>query len=118
MLKVKAIWKVGYPSGKDKKIYSDGDVFKCDEKWGKRKAEQGKVEILEEIKAKKKRKPDKPLDLNTDMTKFTVKEAEKLIKKTEDTKVLEALKEQEEAQEEPRVTLISVLAERIAELEE
>lgn len=49
MLKVKAIWRVGYPSGPDKKIYSDGDVFECDSEWGKRKAEQGKVEIVEEL---------------------------------------------------------------------
>ena len=47
MLKVKAIWTVGYPSGPDKKIYSDGDLFVCDEEWGRRKAEQGKVEIVE-----------------------------------------------------------------------
>ncbi len=49
MLKVKAIWRVGYPPGSGKKIYSGGDVFKCDDEWGKRKAEQGKVEIIERI---------------------------------------------------------------------
>jgi hypothetical protein len=45
---VKAEWKVGYPSGKSKKIYNPGDKFQCSKEWGKKKAENGKVKILKE----------------------------------------------------------------------
>ena len=48
MMLVRAEWKVGYPSGKNKKIYSPGDKFKCSKKWGKKKAEAGKVTIIKE----------------------------------------------------------------------
>ena len=59
MLEVKAIWTVGYPAGEEKKIYSDGDVFKCDDAWGNKRAEQGKVEILNEVKEEKEEPPVK-----------------------------------------------------------
>ena len=59
MLEVKAIWTVGYLAGEEKKIYSDGDVFKCDDAWGNKRAEQGKVEILSEVKEEKEEPPVK-----------------------------------------------------------
>ena len=59
MLEVKAIWTVGYPAGEEKTIYSDGDVFKCDDVWGNKRAEQGKVEILSEVKEEKEEPPVK-----------------------------------------------------------
>jgi len=46
---VKAEWKVGYPTGKKRVIYSPGDKFKCDNNWGEKKAEAGKVTIIKEI---------------------------------------------------------------------
>lgn len=113
MLEVKAIWTVGYPEDSEKKkVYSGGDKFKCDDEWGKKKAKQGKVEILGEVKS------DNSPDLKTDITEYTVKEAETLIDGIKDTDVLEALIEQEKDQKEPRVTLISALTERIEDLEE
>ncbi len=48
MMLVKAKWRVGYPTGEDKKIYSPGDKFRCDKKWGKKKAEAGKVTVIKE----------------------------------------------------------------------
>jgi hypothetical protein len=51
-VKVKAVWTVGYPAGENKKIYSDGQIFKADIKWAREQAREGKVEILEEAKAK------------------------------------------------------------------
>ena len=65
---VKAEWKIGYPSGKEKEIYSPGDKFKCNNKWGKKKAEAGKVtiikkEVINEDMSVKKLK-DKAKDLS------------------------------------------------------
>lgn len=52
MLEVRAIWTVGYPVGSgDKKIYSNGDVFECDEKFARKQARAGKVEIIQEAES-------------------------------------------------------------------
>lgn len=48
MMLVRAEWRVGYPAGEDKKIYSPGDEFKCDKDWGKKKAASGKVTVIRE----------------------------------------------------------------------
>ena len=47
MVKVKAVWKVGYPAGSKKKIYSEGDEFECDKEWASQKEAESKVEIVE-----------------------------------------------------------------------
>ena len=46
MMLVRAEWRVGYPAGKEKEIYSPGYEFKCDKDWGKKKAKAGKVTII------------------------------------------------------------------------
>ena len=48
MMLVRAEWRVGYPSGKEKEIYSPGDEFKCNRDWGKKKAAAGKVTVIKE----------------------------------------------------------------------
>jgi len=48
MMLVKADWKVGYPTGKERVIYSPADKFKCDEDWGKKKAAAGKITVIKE----------------------------------------------------------------------
>ena len=48
MMLVRAEWRVGYPTGEEKEIYSPGDEFKCDEEWGKKKAEAGKITVIKE----------------------------------------------------------------------
>lgn len=107
MPKVKAQWEVGYPAGPDRKIYSDGDVFTCDDKWGKKKAAEGKVSILEEIKKEEIIK----------ITDMTVDEAEEIIEKCEDIKQLESwLKEEKDSKN--RKTAIEYLNDRLDELRE
>lgn len=110
MLKVQADWKVGYPASPNKKIYLEGDVFNCDEKWGRKKAAEGKVTILEEVAEKKKESVIK-------MTDLTVDESDEVINKCEDIKQLESWL-QEEKENKNRKTTIEYLTDRLEELRE
>jgi len=108
MLKVKSNWKVGYPAGPDKKIYLEGDVFTCDDSWGKKKDAQGRVTILKEVEEKKKEPVIK-------MTELTVDEADEVIDNCKDIKQLEAWL-QEEKKNKDRKTTIEYLTDRLEEL--
>ena len=108
MLKVKANWKVGYPPGPDKKIYLEGDEFTCDEKWGQKKASQGKINILEKIEEKE------PV---VNITELTVDEADEVIDNCKDIKQLKSWL-QEEKENKNRKTTIEYLTDRLTELRE
>ncbi|SDI95821.1 hypothetical protein SAMN04515654_12124 [Halanaerobium congolense] len=108
MLKVKANWKVGYPAGPGRKIYLEGDVFTCDDNWGHKKAEQGRVNILKEVEEKKKEPVIK-------MTELTVDEADEVIDNCKDIKQLEDWL-QEEKKNKDRKTTIEYLTDRLEEL--
>jgi|GEM_PF-1628002 len=110
MLKVQADWKVGYPAGPDKKIYLEGDVFNCDDKWGQMKAGQGKITILEKIEEKKKKPVIK-------ITELTVNEADEVIDNCKDIKQLKSWL-LEEKENKNRKTTLEYLTDRLEELRE
>ena len=105
MLKVKAVWKVGYPSGEDKNIYTKDISFECDDNWGRKKAEEGKVKIVAELE-----------DI-IDITKVRTKDDLSFIAQCRDEKKIEKWID-DESKRESRKTILSLLEERLLELKE
>ena len=57
---VEAIWVVEYEGEK----YSNGDKFECDKKWGRKKADKGKVRVIEEETKNQNKKESKYTNLD------------------------------------------------------
>jgi len=110
LLKVKAVWKVGYPPEDDKKkIYTKGITFVCDNDWGEKKAEEGKVKIIAEL--------EDEIYNTVDIKKIRTKDDLSFIEECKDHKKLNKWFE-DEKKGENRKTIINLIKDRLAELKE